>query len=240
MIAMNDYGVPHTQPGVTRWPLFDSIPASARDHLVAGGRLVSFGRHETVIASDAARPPVHLILRGRVGIEMSNIDGATGLIDLRGPYESVGATVGRGGRTVIRATALDAVGTIAIDRERFDDARRTFPELDAEIDRRLAQRADRLAELVLDAWFANADTRVLRRIADLAARAEQHGLRNIGPSGSGAITVTQGDLAALTGCTRPTVNRVVADAVRSGLLRVGRGSITVIDPQRLAAQLAPR
>lgn len=46
--------------------------------------------------------------------------------------------------------------------------------------------------------------------------------------------VSQADLAAFTGCSRQTVNRVLAQLRQSGIVELGRGAVTVLDRERLA------
>ncbi|MDM7459928.1 MAG: Crp/Fnr family transcriptional regulator [Paracoccus sp. (in: a-proteobacteria)] len=46
--------------------------------------------------------------------------------------------------------------------------------------------------------------------------------------------VSQADLAAFTGCSRQTVNRVLAQLRQSGVIELCRGAVTVLDRARLA------
>ena len=46
---------------------------------------------------------------------------------------------------------------------------------------------------------------------------------------------TQGDLAAMVGCTRQSVNKLLGQFVDDGLIRLDRDGIVVIDLDGLAA-----
>jgi len=72
------------------------------------------------------------------------------------------------------------------------------------------------------------DKRVLRRVLALA---ELYGGCRAGTT----IPVRQDDIAELAGATRPTVNRALKEAAAGGAIEVGRGRITVVDPERLVA-----
>jgi CRP/FNR family cyclic AMP-dependent transcriptional regulator len=78
-----------------------------------------------------------------------------------------------------------------------------------------------LSDLLLEAHYVPADTRVLRRISEFG----------------GVIPLTQEELSNLAGTSRATVNRVVRDAQARGELDVRRGRIEVIDPDALAARV---
>jgi CRP/FNR family transcriptional regulator, cyclic AMP receptor protein len=52
------------------------------------------------------------------------------------------------------------------------------------------------------------------------------------------IPLTQEDIAEIAGVTRPTVNRVLRKEQSSGTIRLSRGTITVIDRERLAGRVS--
>ena len=72
------------------------------------------------------------------------------------------------------------------------------------------------------------DDRVHRLLAELA--------RTYGDGSWAPVVVplTQEDLAGLVGATRPSVNHVLQGLASRGLVALGRGRITVLDPQALA------
>jgi CRP/FNR family transcriptional regulator len=45
--------------------------------------------------------------------------------------------------------------------------------------------------------------------------------------------MNQADLAQLAGTSRESVSRFLADLERSGVVRIGRGRVSVLDPERL-------
>lgn len=48
------------------------------------------------------------------------------------------------------------------------------------------------------------------------------------------IPLTQEDVAELAGTTRSTANRALRQAEESGLLRIGRGRIELLDPKGIS------
>jgi len=91
----------------------------------------------------------------------------------------------------------------------------------------LAAQVRRLSVLVVDAHFVDADRRVSRRLADLAAMTPQ-------ASAPLTIVLTQDDLASMAGTSRPTTNRALKVLADDGLITVTRGKIVILDPERLA------
>jgi CRP/FNR family transcriptional regulator, cyclic AMP receptor protein len=76
---------------------------------------------------------------------------------------------------------------------------------------------------VLDAYYATAEKRVLRRLNDLAT---------VFPDG--VVRLTQEHLASLAGTSRATVNRVLRQEERRGTLALRRGCVAVLDREQLA------
>ena len=70
------------------------------------------------------------------------------------------------------------------------------------------------------------ERRVLRRLAELA---ELYGPGTTAVS----LPLTQEEIAQFAGTTRPTVNKVLQNAVTSGLVSLRRGQVEVIDRPRL-------
>ena len=59
------------------------------------------------------------------------------------------------------------------------------------------------------------------------------------PDGRSGVTIrmTQADLAQLAGTSRESVSRFLATLERAGVVRVGRGRVTVVEPGRLRAYI---
>jgi CRP/FNR family transcriptional regulator len=57
------------------------------------------------------------------------------------------------------------------------------------------------------------------------------------PEGGLTIRMTQTDLAQLAGTSRESVSRFLAGLERSGVVRCGRGRVTVIEPDRLGSYI---
>ena len=81
-------------------------------------------------------------------------------------------------------------------------------------------------ERLLEALYVPVEKRVRRRLIELAA---------LYPSGEGEalITLTQESLAELAGASRATVNQVLREEEKCGLIELRRGSTRVLDVESL-------
>lgn len=91
----------------------------------------------------------------------------------------------------------------------------------------LAQMVRRSSSRVEDLVFLDLPGRVAKCLLDLS---EVAGERR-------EIELTQEDLASFVGATRVSVNRVLADLERRGVVEVGRRHIVVLDPERLQSDI---
>jgi CRP-like cAMP-binding protein len=88
----------------------------------------------------------------------------------------------------------------------------------------LARAVRRLTTQVTEALYMPADTRVLHRLADLAAH-----YATTEVDGVVVVPLTQTDLASMAGTTRQTCNRVLHGLSDAGCVSLERGRIVVID-----------
>ena len=92
----------------------------------------------------------------------------------------------------------------------------------------LARTVRRLSDRVEDLIFLDVPSRVAKYLLDLA---QQNG----GPDK--ALNLTQDELAAFTGASRVSVNRVLGDLERRDLISIRRRRIAILDPNGLAKEV---
>ena len=119
--------------------------------------------------------------------------------------------------------AIEPVQTLVLSRAEFQRLRRTYPSVDRLLVDYLATQVRRLSERLTEALCIEARTRVLRRLLDLDAVFD-----------NGPVSVTQEEISTMAGTTRPTVNRVMQDLAEAGIVQLGRGRFTVVNPAALA------
>jgi CRP/FNR family transcriptional regulator, cyclic AMP receptor protein len=208
-----------------QWELLRDVPAEEVRRVLSIARRRTFSRGEVVFHEHDPADSLHLIARGRFAIRTSTPLGDTALLALRGPGEAFGELALVSGLEAVRSAtveSLDASETHAVYRREFDALRREHPRVGEVLVALLADALRRTNGLLLDAYYASAETRVLRRLAELAAAAAD-----------GEVRLTQEDLASLAGTSRATVNRVLREAQRRGALELRRGRVVVAEPEAL-------
>ncbi|HEX5131950.1 MAG TPA: Crp/Fnr family transcriptional regulator, partial [Candidatus Krumholzibacteria bacterium] len=113
------------------------------------------------------------------------------------------------------------------DFERMTQQKEFVTELNRLAGERLVKVTNRLEEMV----FRDVPSRLASLLLRLADEfpAQRNGRRVID------VRLTQQDLADLIGATRETTSIAINDFRRRGLLDAGRGSITILSPDGLAA-----
>ncbi len=165
---------------------------------------------------------LHVIEEGHVLVERVTLQGDRVAVALRGPGDLMGEQAlisdERRGATALAVTPLV---TKMLGRKEFDRLRAELPPLNDLLVRMLDDRVREAGNLLLEARHHPAELRVRRRLTAL------HDL--FGDD----IPLTQSTVAALAGTTRPTTNATLRDLEASGVVRLRRGGILVIEPDQL-------
>ncbi len=209
-----------------RWRLLEDLPDADVQRLVSVARRRHFRRNEVVFHRDDPADSLHLIEKGRVAVRVSTPLGDTVTIAVRGPGWSVGemALVGASRRTATVA-ALDQTETLAVYKDDFEQLRREQPSVDRLLFAFLVGEVRLLEERLLEALYLPVDRRVLRRLGELTAEADDQPFE---------VPLTQEELAELAGTTRSTVNRILRDEVKRGTIKLERGRTIVLDRGQIA------
>jgi CRP-like cAMP-binding protein len=210
------------------WPLLADVPPDDVRQLLSIARRRTFSRNEVVVHRGDPADSLHLIVSGRFGVSITTPLGDTALIAVRGPGDAFGelALVTPDARRSATVTALDGGETRSVYRDDFVRLQRNHPAVNAVLVHLLAQEVRRLSDRLAEAYYVDADSRVCRRLVELA---KQH--RGDGPA---TIALTQEALAEMAGTSRATVNRVLREEQRAGTLELARGRTVVLDPERLS------
>lgn len=212
--------------------LFERLPEAERRALRAAARRRRFRRGDTIFHEGEAGDTLHVIDAGHVAIKVVTAMGDVVTLTVLGPGESFGeqALLAPDARRTASAVCLDEVQTIAVGGDDFEDLRHRLPAVDRFLVDVLAAQVRRLSGQLVESLHVQAETRVLRRLATLAAAFG---------GDPPVIPVTQDDVASMAGTTRPTVNRALRALEAAGTVALGRGRITVLDERDLARRAGP-
>jgi CRP/FNR family transcriptional regulator, cyclic AMP receptor protein len=209
------------------WRIFSGIPDEDIRAVLALARRSTYRRGEVVFHRHDPADAVHLITKGRFDVRVTTSHGDEVALAIRGPGETFGelAVVTEEERSAT-VTALEAGETLVVRGAELRRLAKRHATLDEVLVRLLAERVAFLSDRLVEAYTVDAETRVARRVLELG--------RVYGGTPPIVIPLIQDDLAALAGTSRATVNRVLREAERRGLVELGRGRTVLKDPDGLA------
>jgi CRP-like cAMP-binding protein len=206
------------------WRLLEGVPAEQVRELLQIARRRRFARNEVVFHRDDPGDSLHLIVRGRFAVRVMTPLGEVATVSVRGPGDSFGemALVAETPRRAATVAALEDAETYAVYRTEFEGLRRRHPQLDAVLFHFLTREVRSMDERLLEALYLPVETRVVRRLAELAELYREDG-------GGAIVRLPQEVVAELSGATRPTVNQVLRGLQEQGLVELGRSRIEIAD-----------
>lgn len=205
------------------------MPEPELRHLVAIAHRRRFGRGEVVFHRGDPGDTLHLIALGRFAARVESNLGDSVTVSVHGPGDAFGelALLDLEQRRSTTVAALEPGETYAVQRDDFTRLRQEYPSVHEVLARLLAVRVRRISELYAEALFLDAETRVLRRLHELAA------LYGKGAPGT-IIPLSQQEIAGLAATSRATVNRVLRAEAARGIVELHRGQTSIVDPVALA------
>jgi CRP-like cAMP-binding protein len=207
--------------------LFDLLGPDASRALRQRGQRRRFRRREVLFREGDIGDSVYLIERGHVVVKGDRTPGETLTLAVLGPGDYFGdvAVLSTGGRRSAGIVSLDECVTFVVSGADFLELRDLHPELRRAMTESLARMCRRLVERLLDGRHVDARGRLSRQLLRL------HQLFD------GPVPFTQEDLASYVGVTRITANQILGALTDEGLISVRRGSVHVVAPAQLRAQL---
>jgi len=209
-----------SQTRLVEWPLLADLPAEDVRRLLSIARRRTFSRGEVVFHRDDLAESLHLIVRGRFAARVTSPLGDDVLLDVLGPGQAFGelALLLPEARRSATVTALEDGETRSVLRDDFALLQREHPGVKDVLLRLLAEQLRRASDRIVEAHYVDAETRVRRRLVELAAVYD-----------SGDVPLTQEDIAAMAGTSRATVNRVLREEAERGAVALRRGHVTLLD-----------
>jgi CRP/FNR family transcriptional regulator, cyclic AMP receptor protein len=211
------------------WALLEGLPPEDVRRVLAIARRRTFRKGEVVFHRDDLAESLHLIVKGRFVVRITTPLGDTAMLDVLGPGEAFGelALLSPGARRSATVEALDEGETLSVYRDDFALLQAAHPGVKDVLLRLLAQQLTRASDRIVEAHYTDADTRVRRRLRDLAVRHQ-------GAAGPLVVSMTQEHIAEMAGTSRATVNRVLREEERRGTVTLTRGCTTVLDLDELS------
>ena len=209
-------------------PLFAGLDEEGLASLVRGMRIRRFRRSETVFHVGDPGDALFVVMSGSIKITLPADTGDEAILATLRPGDFFGElALLDGAPRSATAVAIEPTETFILARDRFRELIATEPVMREALLATMAAEVRRLTHHVEELHFLDITGRLASRLARLAdepgAVVSQDGsVRLPGP-------LTQGDLAAMIGCTRQSVNKLLGMFTDDGLIRLERDRIVVLD-----------
>jgi CRP/FNR family transcriptional regulator, cyclic AMP receptor protein len=170
------------------------------------------------------------VLSGRAVATVESIGGKELILNTFGPGELFGeiALLDGKGRTAT-IVAREPSELLFLGRSVFLPFLRDRHEAAVRIISFLCERLRRTTTLVEDSTFLSVPTRLAKQLAILV---DNYGLHDQSSSGV-TIRISQGELAQMLGVSREIVSRQLAIWRAAGMIKLGRGNLTICDSRAL-------
>jgi CRP/FNR family cyclic AMP-dependent transcriptional regulator len=211
-------------------PLFADVRRDTLEALAARLRRRRFRRGDRLMQQDEPAHVLYVLTAGSVKVSRMTEDGDELVLGLAGAGACIGeVAVLDGGPRSATVTALEPTEALALDRDQLLTALQQDPQLALTLIATLARRLRSADARLEDAYFSDLGTRLARRLLQII---EEHG--HATSSGIEApLPLTQAELASMLGAGRSRVNGLLGSFQDAGLIRLGRGTFTVLDPAGL-------
>jgi len=213
-------------------PFFAGLEPFALEHVAAGMRGRRFRRGEVIFHVGDPGDALFIIMSGEVKISLPSEDGDEAILTRLHQGDVFGElALLDGAPRSATATALGPVETVVLPRDRFRELIADEPAVRDALLASLAAELRRLTLHVEELHFLD----IAGRLAACLVRLASDGGTVVG---AGEIrlrtSLTQGDLAAMVGSTRQSVNKLLGQFTADGYVRMERDGIVVTDLEGLS------
>jgi CRP/FNR family cyclic AMP-dependent transcriptional regulator len=183
-------------------------------------------RNEVIFHQGDPGDALHVITEGAVKILLPSPEGDEAIIATLQTGDFFGELALLDGRPrSATATTVEATETLMLPRDVFHELLDKHPELRDALFTALANLLRRITKHVEELHFLDLAGRLAARLSELARQAQ--------PGVTHSIELdwpyTQSDLAAMIGGTRQSVNRLLADLIDDGIVRLEHERLLIAD-----------
>jgi CRP/FNR family transcriptional regulator len=218
---------------LSRVPLFSELSREELERISRVSVARSFPAGVRVFHEGDHSDACYLVRRGDLRVTREHSDGRAIALATLGPGDIFGELAMLDGEA--RSASVETLTDSELLALPAADVRRLLadhPDISVKLIAALTKRLRETNERVARQSFQTVPSRVAGVLTQLIAE------ESATTSGQGiTIRMTQADLAQLAGTSRESVSRFLATLERAGVVRVGRGRVTVVEPRRLRAYI---
>jgi CRP-like cAMP-binding protein len=212
-------------------PLFRGLDDDALESIARGLRTRRFRRGEVIFHLGDPGDALFIVSSGAVKITLPSETGDEAILATLRPGDFFGElALLDGAPRSATAAALEPTETLVLPRQRFRELIATEPVIRDALLASLARELRRLTLHVEELHFLDIAGRLAARLVRLA---DEQGKSLADGSVRLAAPLTQSDLAAMVGCTRQSVNKLLGLFVDDGYIRLDRDAIVILNREAL-------
>ncbi|MFE9651248.1 Crp/Fnr family transcriptional regulator [Streptomyces sp. NPDC006365] len=211
--------------------IFRDLSEAEMDAIAAAAPMKTYSAGEMLYSPSQPSEVLFILKGGRVRVFRVSTDGRALTCAIISPGTIFGEMVLLGQRMYDNfAEALDDVTVCVMSRTDVHRFLLSDARISARITEILGRRLADLEQRLSDNVFKSVPQRIATTLLTLAAEARPRVLGARSPQ----IALTHQQIAALAGTSRETTTKVLRDFADQNLIRLARGRITVLAPDRLA------
>lgn len=213
-----------------RSPLFRGLTPPALERVAALATQRRYREGEVVCSQGDPGDALYGVVTGRVRISTGDADGREIFLNIMEPGDTFGEiALLDGGMRTATAVAMAPSELVALRRDHLMELLQREPQVALELLRLCGERLRWTSGQVEDAALLGTGARLAKRLLSLAELHGEHG------SDGRKLRISQEDLAAFLGITRQAVNQQLQAWKAQGWVKLGRGSVSVLDERALRA-----
>ena len=218
---------------LARVPLLSGLEPTELERIAQVAIPRSFPKGARVFHEGDRSDACYVIRSGEVRVTREHSDGRAIALATLGTGELVGElAMLDGGVRSASVEALTEVELLAVSATDMRGLLERNAQITAKLVVALTRRLRETNERISRQSFQTVPSRVAGVLSQLVAEENaEHGRDGV------TIRMNQADLAQLAGTSRESVSRFLAVLERAGVVRVGRGRVTVLEPHRLRAYI---
>jgi CRP/FNR family cyclic AMP-dependent transcriptional regulator len=231
------YGIISAQRDLLRRsPLFSCLGDKETDAILARANVARYAAGQEIFAKGDPGNSMMAVLRGRVQISAPAADGRQMVLTIMHEGDVFGEIALLDGKErTADATALTDCELLVVPRGPFLELLERRPDIGIALLVVLCDRLRRTDERIEDLAFLDLETRIAKTLLRLAIEAETES--EVFASSRFGVKISQRALGELVGGSRESVNKVLHNWKRSGIIEIERGSIVICDWDELAARV---
>lgn len=218
---------------LARVPLFSELSRDELERVSAVAIPRAFPKGVRVFHEGDNTDACYIVRAGDLRVTREHSDGRAIALATLGPGDIFGELAMLDGGS--RSASVETISDCELLALPATDVRRVIAEhgdiaakLIVAITRRLRETNERVARQSFQTVPSRVAGVLAQLIAEEAIPEDRQGI---------TVRMTQADLAQLAGTSRESVSRFLATLERAGVVAVGRGRVTVLEPRRLRAYI---